>query len=75
MPELKRSIHNTGSRNYVKLDYQDLSYCLDWAESLNDLTEDEQVTVERIKIVREFQKQKYEEIQRSKRNDSRIQKT
>lgn len=65
-PQLKRTVHNTGSRNYVKLDFQDLTYCLQWAEDLGDLTEDELITVERIKIVREFQKAKYAEIQRER---------
>lgn len=58
-----RPIHNTNSVNYIKLDYWDMCYSLSALESFDDLTEDEKVTVERLKIMKGFMKRKYNQIQ------------
>lgn len=61
METLNRSVHNTNSRNFVKLDYTDLQHCLRWSSELGEMSEDELVTVERLKIVATFMKRKYEQ--------------
>lgn len=58
MSEL-RNIHNTNSVNFVKLDYKDICYCLDWAKDL-ELSQDEEVTIERLKIIKKFMEKKYQ---------------
>jgi len=65
-----RPVHNTNSPNFIKLDYQDLTYIKEWASSYlkerttdgMELTKftDMEVTIQRVELMMKFMEEKRE---------------
>ena len=63
-----RTVHNTNSPNFIKLDWADLNYILEWSQyaSTSDekddggLTDDELVTKDRVKLMKQLMEEKRE---------------